>query len=157
MLADVTIESIGRVGGAPKVAAPLLPVCDRNGATQRFVETGSLSVAVGPRRMSARVRYATNTDLQIDERAPVLRAQAVLKWLCIGTALRTPPAFASSNAMFLESIFRTPLRRPGASVGADFDAQVLGSGRQGLQQPGHSDDRHHALHVVGEHIECHLG
>ena len=50
-----------------------------------------------------------------------------------------------------------PLRRPGASVGADLDAQALGSGRQGLQQPGHADDRHHALHVVGEHIECHLG
>jgi hypothetical protein len=58
--------------------------------------------------------------------------------------------------MFLESIFRAPLRRPGASVGADLDAQVLGSGRQGLQQPGHADDRHHALDVVGEHIECHL-
>ena len=53
--------------------------------------------------------------------------------------------------MFLESIFRTPLGRLLAH------AQVLGSGRQGLQQPGHADDRHHALHVVGEHIECHLG
>ena len=58
---------------------------------------------------------------------------------------------------FLESIFRTPLRRPGASVSANLDAQVPGSGRQGLQQSGHADDRHHALHVVGEHIECHLG
>src|SRR6266481_4187848 len=36
-------------------------------------------------------------------------------------------------------------------------AQVPGSSSQGLQQAGHADDRHHALHVVGEHIERHLG
>jgi hypothetical protein len=63
----------------------------------------------------------------------------------------------TSNANVPEIHFPNALRRPGASVGADLDAQVLGSGRQGLQQPGHADDRHHALHVVGEHIECHLG
>jgi hexosaminidase len=38
-----------------------------------------------------------------------------------------------------------------------WPAQVPGSGSQGLQQPSHADDRHHALHVVGEHIERHLG
>ena len=35
-------------------------------------------------------------------------------------------------------------------------AAPLGLGGQGLQQPGHADDRHHALDVVGEHVECHL-
>src|ERR1700730_5674719 len=59
--------------------------------------------------------------------------------------------------IFLESILRAPLTLPGAYVGADLNAEVLGLGCQGLQQPRHADDRHHALHVVGEHIERHLG
>jgi hypothetical protein len=66
--------------------------------------------------------------------------------------------FASPNSNFPWKPFsERPLKLPGASVGADLNAQILGLGCHGCQQPGHADDRHHALHVIGEHIERHLG
>jgi hypothetical protein len=37
-----------------------------------------------------------------------------------------------------------------------LNTQVLGASSQGLQQRSRADDRHHALHVAGEHIERHL-
>jgi hypothetical protein len=61
------------------------------------------------------------------------------------------------NAIFLESIGRAPVMLPRASVGVHLNAPVPGSSSQGLQHPSHADDRHHALYVVGEHIERHLG
>ena len=48
----------------------------------------------------------------------------------------------------------TAQTHPGASARIDLNAQYPSA----LQQCGHADDRHHALHVVGEHIEwiaCH--
>jgi hypothetical protein len=71
---------------------------------------------------------------------------------------QTPAGIRVTELKFsLEAVLRAPLKLPAAFVGADLNAQVLGLGCHGFQQPGHADDRHHALHVVGEHIERHLG
>jgi hypothetical protein len=59
--------------------------------------------------------------------------------------------------MFLDSILRAPLTLPGASVGADLNAQAVGLGCQYLQQARHADDRHYAFHIVGQNVERHFG
>lgn len=42
-------------------------------------------------------------------------------------------------------------------VGADLVAQRSASRLHRLQQSAYAHDHHHALHVVGEHVERHLG
>jgi hypothetical protein len=70
----------------------------------------------------------------------------------MGANLGAPPVLRSRTANVRRIVSLTA-----PDVPALILARVLGLGYHGLQQPGHPDDRHRALHVVGEHIERHLG
>ena len=83
-------------------------------------------------------------------------AQAVWKGLRIRATLSATLVLRSRSANLRRIVSMTAADAP-MQLQTLILSRVLGLGCQGLQQPGHADDRHHALHVVGEHIERHLG